>query len=86
MICSPASSSSPSKPCRNLALAFQPSLHSLERGGDGVWIGPPGYIRYLPTIRSVNDPGTGGPSCIRPGTGGGALAGTGPYSNALVIT
>jgi hypothetical protein len=43
-------------------------------------------IYCLPIIISVNDPGSGGPVCMRPGVGGGAFAGSGPYSNALVIT
>lgn len=41
---------------------------------------------YLPIIRSVNESGTGGPKALRPAIGGGALAGTGPYSNAMVST
>jgi hypothetical protein len=39
---------------------------------------------YLPTIRSVNEPGSGGPSAMRPGTGAGAFAGSGPYSKATL--
>ena len=45
-----------------------------------------GYLCYLPTVRSVKEPGIGGPRARRPGTGDGALAGTGPYSNAMVST
>jgi hypothetical protein len=43
-------------------------------------------IYYLPTIRIVNEPGSGGPRAMRPGTGAGASAGSGPYSNAMLST
>ena len=39
---------------------------------------------YFPIIRMVNVPGTSGPSEARPGAGGGAFGGSGPYWNAMV--